>query len=49
MSKSAAKARAAGWKPKVLDAAANEVTPPAKGWDAGPTATTAKPGKPSRS
>lgn len=45
----AAKARAAGWKPKVLDSAANEVTPPAKGWDAGPTATTAKPGKPSRS
>jgi localization factor PodJL len=45
----AAKARATGWKPKPLDAAANEVTPPAKGWDAGPTATTAKPGKPSRS
>lgn len=45
----AAKARAAGWKPKVLDAAANEVTPPAKGWDAGPTASATKPGKPSRS
>ncbi len=44
-----AKARAAGWKPKVLDGAANEVTPPAKGWDASPTATTAKPGKPARS
>ncbi|MGO4285196.1 hypothetical protein [Bosea sp. TAB14] len=45
----AAKARATGWKPKVLDTAANEVTPPPKGWDAGPTASMAKPGKPSRS
>lgn len=45
----AAKARAAGWKPKLLDAAANEVSPPARGWDPGPTASTAKPGKPSRS
>ncbi|MCT4493175.1 hypothetical protein [Bosea minatitlanensis] len=45
----AAKARAAEWKPKPLDAAANEVAPPPKGWDAGPTAAAAKPGKPSRS
>ncbi|WP_353181876.1 hypothetical protein [Bosea sp. (in: a-proteobacteria)] len=45
----AAKARAAEWRPKPLDAAANEVAPPPKGWDAGPTAAAAKPGKPSRS
>lgn len=45
----AAKTRATSWKPKVLDAAANEVAPPAKGWDAGPTASAGKPGKPSRS
>ncbi|PTM39093.1 tetratricopeptide repeat protein [Bosea sp. 124] len=46
----AAKAEAAGWKPKSLDAAANEVTPPAKGWDETPTAAaTKKPVKPARS
>jgi localization factor PodJL len=49
----AAKTRAAGWRPKTLDAMANEVTPPAKGWDASPTASAtdkaARPGKPARS
>jgi localization factor PodJL len=45
----AAKGLAASWKPKTLEAAANEVTPPAKGWDAQPTAAVAKPAKPSRS
>jgi len=44
----AAKALAASWKPKTLDAASNEVTPPAKGWDPQPTAAAPKPGKPSR-
>ncbi len=45
-----AKAEAAGWKPKTLDAGANEVTPPAKGWDETPTAAaTKKPAKPARS
>ncbi|HEV7260081.1 MAG TPA: hypothetical protein VGN82_20015 [Bosea sp. (in: a-proteobacteria)] len=46
----AAKAEAASWKPKPLDAAANEVTPPAKGWDETPTAAAVKkPIKPARS
>ncbi|CAH1655203.1 conserved hypothetical protein [Hyphomicrobiales bacterium] len=45
----AAKASAANWKPKTLDTVANEVTPPAKGWDAGPTAAAAKATKPARS
>jgi localization factor PodJL len=45
----AAKATASNWKPKALDAVANDVTPPAKGWDAGPTAAAAKPNKPARS
>lgn len=45
----AAKAQAGGWKPKALDTAANEVTPPAKGWDAAPTAAVTKPAKPARS
>jgi localization factor PodJL len=46
----AAKAEAAGWKPRPSDAAANEVTPPAKGWDETPTAAaTKKPVKPARS
>ena len=45
----AAKGLAASWKPRTLDAVANEVTPPAKGWDAQPTAAVAKPAKPSRS
>ena len=44
----AAKGLAASWKPKTLDAASNEVTPPAKGWDPQPTAAAPKPGKPSR-
>ncbi|MFJ5370279.1 tetratricopeptide repeat protein, partial [Bosea sp. CER48] len=44
----AAKATAASWKPNVLDTVANEVTAPAKGWDAGPTAAAAKPAKPAR-
>ncbi|WP_293797439.1 hypothetical protein [uncultured Bosea sp.] len=44
----AAKALAASWKPKTLDATANEVTPPAKGWDPQPTAAVAKPAKQSR-
>jgi localization factor PodJL len=45
----AAKAEAAGWKPKALEPAANEVTPPAKGWDETPTAAaTKKPIKPAR-
>ena len=43
-----AKAVAASWKPKTLDAAANEVAAPAKGWDPQPTAAAPKPGKPSR-
>lgn len=43
------RAQATSWKPKTLDAAANEVEPPAKGWDAAPTAAAAKPAKPARS
>ncbi|KRE18083.1 hypothetical protein ASE63_02550 [Bosea sp. Root381] len=46
----AAKAEAANWRPKTLDLAANEVTPPAKGWDETPTAAAAKkPARPARS
>ncbi len=41
--------QAAGWKPKALDAAANEVAAPPKGWDAAPTAAAAKAAKPARS
>lgn len=44
----AAKAEAAGWKPRPSDNAANEVTPPAKGWDETPTAAAKKPAKPAR-
>ena len=44
----AAKGLAASWKPRTLDAAANEVTAPAKGWDPQPTAAVAKPAKQSR-
>jgi localization factor PodJL len=44
----AAKALAANWKPRALDAAANEVTPPAKGWDPVPTAAATRPAKASR-
>ncbi|SFI72314.1 localization factor PodJL [Bosea sp. OK403] len=41
----AAKAAAESWKPKALEAAANDVTPPGKGWDEAPSATK-KPAKP---
>lgn len=44
----AAKGLAASWKPKTLDAAANEVAAPAKGWDPQPTAAAPKPAKQSR-
>jgi localization factor PodJL len=43
----AAKAAAESWKPKPIEAHANEVTPPAKGWDEAPAAAK-KPAKPSR-
>lgn len=43
----AAKAATESWKPKLLDASANEVTPPAKGWDEPPVAAK-KPAKPGR-
>lgn len=43
----AAKATVESWKPKMLEASANEVTPPAKGWDEAPTAAK-KPAKQSR-
>ncbi len=36
------------WKAKSLDATANEVAAPAKGWDDAPTAATKKPAKASR-
>ncbi|MDR6871203.1 localization factor PodJL [Bosea sp. BE125] len=41
-----AKAAAESWKPKALEATANDVTPPGKGWDEAPSATTKKPAKP---
>jgi localization factor PodJL len=44
----AAKAEAAAWRPRQANAAANEVTPPARGWEAPPTATAPKPVKPAR-
>ncbi|CAD5297795.1 Localization factor PodJL [Bosea sp. 62] len=43
----AAKAAAESWKPKPLEANANEVTQPPKGWDEPPVAAK-KPAKPSR-
>lgn len=43
----AAKAAVESWKPKMLEASANEVTPPAKGWDEAPTAAK-KPARQSR-
>jgi localization factor PodJL len=43
----AAKAATESWKPKPLEANANEVTPPAKGWDEQPVAAK-KPAKPGR-
>lgn len=44
----AIRTQAASWKPKSLDAAANEVAAPPKGWDAAPTAAAAKAPKPAR-
>ncbi|AOO80859.1 hypothetical protein BHK69_10650 [Bosea vaviloviae] len=41
-----AKAAAESWKPKALEATANDVAPPIKGWDEAPSATTKKPAKP---
>lgn len=43
----AAKAAAESWKPKPLEASANEVSQPAKGWDEPPVAAK-KPAKPGR-
>lgn len=43
----AIRTQAASWKPKALDAAANEVAAPPKGWDS-PTAAAAKAPKPAR-
>ena len=44
-----AKAETASWKPRPTNAAANEVTPPARGWDQAPTAAAPKPAaKPAR-
>lgn len=43
----AAKAAAESWKPKPLEASANEVAQPAKGWDEPPVAAK-KPAKPGR-
>lgn len=43
----AAKAAAENWKPKPLEASANEVSQPAKGWDEPPVAAR-KPAKPGR-
>lgn len=42
-----AKAATESWKPKPLEPSANEVTPPAKGWDEPPVAAK-KPAKPGR-
>lgn len=44
----AAKAEAAAWRPRTAASGANDVTPPAKGWDEAPTAAV-KPAKPARS
>ncbi|OYX02448.1 MAG: hypothetical protein B7Z14_03335, partial [Bosea sp. 32-68-6] len=43
-----AKAEAAAWRPRTAASGANDVMPPAKGWDEAPTAAV-KPGKPARS
>ncbi len=45
----AARTKAESWKARPLDAAANEVTAPANGWDSAPTAASSKPPKSSRS
>ena len=44
----AAKAETANWKPRQTNASANEVSPPARGWDQAPTAAAPKPAKPAR-
>ncbi|HEV2553995.1 MAG TPA: hypothetical protein VGV17_09570 [Bosea sp. (in: a-proteobacteria)] len=44
----AAKAEAAAWRPRAAVTGANDVTPPAKGWDGAPTASV-RPAKPARS
>ncbi len=44
----AAKAEAVAWRPRPAASGANDVTPPAKGWDEAPTAAV-KPAKPARS
>lgn len=44
----AARAEAGTWKPKPVSNAANDVTPPAKGWDETPTAAAKKPARPAR-
>jgi localization factor PodJL len=44
----AAKSAAEGWKPKALEASANDVAQPPKGWDETPSAAAKKPAKPVR-
>lgn len=44
----AAKAAAENWKPKTVEASANEVAQPPKGWDEVPSAAAKKPAKPVR-
>lgn len=44
-----AKSAVEAWKPKPLQALANEVAAPAKGWEDTPAATARKPAKPTRS
>ena len=41
----AAKQVAESWRPKTLDTAANEVSPPAKGWEDTPNATDRRPAR----
>jgi localization factor PodJL len=43
-----AKQAAESWRPKPMDSAANEVSPPARGWDETPSAAGKKPAKPVR-
>lgn len=45
----AAKSVTESWRPKALDGLANDVVPPAKGWDESPSASVKKPAKPVRS
>jgi localization factor PodJL len=44
----AAKSMTESWKPKALEATANEVAAPPKGWDETPSAAAKKPAKPQR-